>query len=427
MQMNDDSERELAALQAEVAQAEGLLRSITERLDEGKLMLAEARAGKSSAAVSSLELFEREQVRESVETRIALRKAKEKLDRRLSRTPANNSVSLHAVSAPTATIGKFATPPPKKTQLTMNAFLLVKSGDGKLRPLSGPKVIADSEDLTCQPCSKTFKSSEGLVEHQRHCAQFKMVSQGLSRDGRWLKKEIREDTAPRLAQSILDPPNIVDSEIESSVDGSPSDSSSANSDDESSEERLKAKGPQRGNDFRLTYRTPLKYRVILLAEGAIADLGEKKGALSLASDMTGIPYTNIQRWYKQKEEIRRRMLVTAGKKGQGFRAHVSYNISRGPRPAFGAAEQVVLAKFERARGKGMRVGPSLIKTWMRQSVRELYPSNPAASRFQSSTSWLRKFLKRHDLCERRATNKKEASVSERLLKVQKWHKRWQRI
>ena len=186
-----EMEGKRAALQAEVAQIEDLLKSITERLDEAKIMLAEARAGKGSVAVRSLVEYESDQVKESIETRIALRKAKEELDRFILETSPNDSSSLPVVSPPLL-MEKNRAPPIKKLQMTMNTFLLVISADGKLQPLGGPKVIADSANLTCQPCSKTFKSIEGLREHQRHCSQFRRISQGLSRDGRRSKKELKE-------------------------------------------------------------------------------------------------------------------------------------------------------------------------------------------------------------------------------------------
>jgi hypothetical protein len=157
---------------------------------------------------------------------------------------------------------------------------------------------------------------------------------------------------------------------------------------------------------------------------AVADLG-RQGAFSAVADTTRVPLANVCRWYHQREMLRMQALADRGSKGRSNRANISYSLHRGPKAKFELAEQVVIAKLERARDHGVRVGPTLVRTWMRRAVRERY-GNLAADAFKASNTWLQGFLGRHDLRQRRATNNKDVSVEERLPKVQRWHKRFQR-
>lgn len=423
-------EAKRAKLEEDMSIAERDLINVQRRLTSCKELITDVKLGKVDGyTLSSLESLQKGLLIEELDARTSVRDTKHALER----------IIPEPVVLQTAWTSPAKDDPPsssvKPKQLTLGNFFTVRTRTGTVLPLSGPKVIASDGTEACSACSKELKSIEGLREHQRWCAGYQELANATAQNARELKvasakfkandamMSFKEDAEDNVDESLCE----VDDDANSNDDESDATCGRAGDVTGNASGLGKKKGGQRGSDFRLSYNTELKYRVVLLVLAAMEDLSSKKGALTLVAEKTGIPYTNVHRWYGQRGALRKRMLSTRGKQGRGHRALASFNIvSRGPKPLFQAAEQVVLGKFDKSRTLGHRVGPQLIKTWMCKAVRELYPLNLAAVNFKASSTWLQRFLRRHSLCERRATNKKEVSVQERLIKVQRWHKRWQR-
>jgi DDE superfamily endonuclease/Tc5 transposase DNA-binding domain len=440
---------------AAVKAAEGILEGIEARLKSCKEMVNQAKSGSSSASasLSACEHLQQRLLLDQCDAMVALEKARKNLASLMMETGISESTSQADLGKKQ---GRSSEAVAGKRQRTLAGFVLVKSADGRLRELGGPKLVTEDSDLRCGApgcASEPFKSLQGLIEHQRWCGFHKsqLVSQQSIRELLDVKRSRVESVVVHRAANILSTGGVVDLSsdnilsmdrvvdlssdnilsmdrvVDLSSDGNVEDVPNVEKDDRNKERANKVKGPQRGSDIRITYSTALKYRVARLVVAAASDLGKVKGACTLVADKTGISDRNVNRWYKCANLLYRKVLARKGKKGRGYRGMVTYNLTkRGPKPRFSAAEAVVLSKFERARENGVRVGPSLVKIWMQRALRELHPSDPSARAFKASSSWLQKFLARYNLVERRATNKKELSVTERLPKVQKWHKRWQR-
>jgi hypothetical protein len=320
-------------------------------------------------------------------------------------------------------------------QRTLAGFVLVKGMDGRLRILGGEKTIAATLD-TCTGCDKQFKNIFGLREHKRHCVELKKAELKLSTLGEL--KEVRADLTPAVADLgvLVTAAALNSAEVEAPpLAGATETGGKANevivlddgdADPGSTAAKTKKKGARRGEDFRLTYSTKVKYRVAMLAEAAKNEASRKKGVYTVVADITGLPVSNIARWHKQRDLLRLKVIAAKGKKGRGNKGCISFSLGRGSPAHFPLAEQIVLARIERARGQGVRVGPTLVRSWMRRAVQDHYAGDLRAASFKVSRSWLYNFLNRHDLRPRRSTNKKDISVEDRLPKVRKWHKRFQR-
>jgi len=422
----------LAALKA----AEGVRDGLKSRLRSCKEMVNDAKAGNGLASLEALEQLQQKLLMSECDALVAVKERQADLARLAGEATGNQEHQPNAAAGHEAkrTLAPTHVASQPKRQMTMAGFVFVKSANGKLRELLGPKIVAENLDLTCSApgCdSAPFKSRQGWVEHQRWCTFFKSesVSQQNIREILAAKRSAVEASVVRLGPGLLQPNDPIDLSGERSDDevskAAGATSHAGNSTAPSS--KAKVKGGQRGSDVRVTYHLSLKYRVARLVVAAASDLGKVKGACTFVADKTGIPVANVFRWYKNVDALHREVVARKGKKGRGYRGMVTYNLRKGGQTARdSAAETVVLAKFEKARENGVRVGPSLVKVWMLRTLRELYPSDTRARTFKASSSWLHKFLARHNLVERRATNKKELSVAERLPKVQKWHKRWQR-
>ena len=64
----------------------------------------------------------------------------------------------------------------------------------------------------------------------------------------------------------------------------------------------------------------------------------------------------------------------------------------------------------------------MLKTWMCAAVRQQYATDVRTSSFKASPGWVNDFKARHSIVTRRRTNKKVASVAERLPKIKSFHK-----
>lgn len=415
----------VVSLQHRVEEQQALLDGLVEQLKELQAMINNAKSGNGTTSIAAVESLQQSLLKEELERRVALAKARKRLAGAVAlsasvQTPSTSVATLPATTS-ASTSSSSSMLPPQKKQMTLSGFVLIKSADGRFRELSGPKVITGIEDLTCNPggCGKVFKNILGLKEHRRYCGLYKssFVASQAKGEVQELKRERIGLMVEREAPHRF-PPTAAPDHEESSNDESDVSEAAANG---------QVRGPQRGADVRLRYTNQFKFRVARLVEGAIKDIGAE-GAQTLVADKSGLPLSNVSRWYRDRDNLRRLVLTAQGKRGRGNKGFIAFadSSARGPQPRFQAAEAVVLAKFERARENGVRVGPTLIKLWMKAAVRQVHPNQTAAQSFMASSTWLQKFLRRHDLVERRATNKKELSVLDRLLKVQKWHKRLQR-
>jgi hypothetical protein len=151
--------------------------------------------------------------------------------------------------------------------------------------------------------------------------------------------------------------------------------------------------------------------------------GKHKGGSRAAADEFNINPSSVSAWMKNETEIRREAAAGRGKKGRGYRGTVRFRKRKDERTPFPLAEDVVVNKFHEARGRGARVGPTIVKTWMKAAVMQHYPS----ATFKATAGWFANFKRRNNLVTRCVTNKKKVSVAQRLPQIKRFHKRWQRV
>jgi hypothetical protein len=389
--------------------SEELLQARLEQINDEKRGLArminDAKDGKSSTALSSLQRIEDKLLIDELNIQTQLAKFSAKRARVISSDGvlATSAVLNSNGKSNSSSIGN------GPLQLTLSRFFSARSRDGHVYKLKGPEVIASNSDLCCRACEKCFKSVEGLREHQRHCA--KILQQQITSSASVAIKEVtQERTKIFLSQPRTLSVNDEESDDDSDATTTPQD--------------LVVVERRRGQSFRLRYTKRMKYRVALLVDALLKEGVESAEAKVV--ELTGLPATNVHNWHKALKNLERELYMMRGTKGRGHAAMIRWNTAKrgGKGAMFAAAEEVIFGKYESARAKGIRVGPTLLKTWMLRAVRALYTST-RASLFTASSGWLQRFLIRFDLRPRRATNRKEKSVMDRLPKVQRWHKRWQ--
>lgn len=134
---SDDDEHEAAL--AKMKQAEAVLAGIQRRLKACKEMVNLAKAGKSDASLSSIEQFQQKLLMEDCEARVILDEVRHTLaELKETRTAEESPLSSRLASSSgseqqTACSVADSAVPRVKRQMTMANFLLVTSGDGKLR------------------------------------------------------------------------------------------------------------------------------------------------------------------------------------------------------------------------------------------------------------------------------------------------------
>jgi DDE superfamily endonuclease len=190
----------------------------------------------------------------------------------------------------------------------------------------------------------------------------------------------------------------------------------------------------RGADVRKVYAYPFKMRVIELAENLHIRIGarsgkekQRNGSITLAAEMAGISQALVSKWLSTKAKIESDYRKAAGSKGAGHLGRIIFRAPRGPKPAFVEAECIVLQRLEQARVKRLSVNARTLKLWMMDAVHKIAGKNPMFNNkpFNATQCWLSRFTSRHDLVVRRATNKKDVSIEERLPAIQLFHKKLQ--
>jgi len=124
--------------------------------------------------------------------------------------------------------------------------------------------------------------------------------------------------------------------------------------------------------------------------------------------------------------------LSKGKRGRGYVGRVRFSTSKIVRGKFWEAENLLLAKVEQARERGLTVGFSACRVWMKNCMETAYAEQSQTFRlsrridqFKATRNWFSRFLSRNGYVHRRPTNKKATSVGEKLPKIQRWHRRYQ--
>lgn len=402
---------QIETIDKEIAEANEALTRVMEELKACKAMLDRAKRGEldlqTVVRLQDRKADDELNIRTTIGRLESLRQKYFQEATSLSSLDIRSGQPRSSFASSKATIGAART---QSRQLTLRNFVFRITNEKEIRSIDAPE-FATGLSLECEGCRKTFKSREGHNEHRRHCGEFKQITEQRLRDVAELKRQKRSDDAAHQRATQLH-----SDQVEGAIDLDESE----NSDAETQRSPVKEKG-RRGQEFRKSYTLQTKLRVVNLCEGLEADGLDAPNRR--VADLTNIAESNIAKWRKKRYELRKQLFNSSGGKGRGNVTTLAWRLSRGPKPKFAAAEQIVFERFLSARSNGIRVGPTLITTWMRKAVTELYPS-VLSSCFRASGGWRQRFVARYGLTCRRATNRKEMSLQERLPKVQRWHKRW---
>lgn len=160
----------------EVDDLEKRLKEIVKQLKAVQTRINKRKNEPEGTPLSALEEFRKDLIRRQVEIMVSLDKA--------SAIQSSNVPSSLGHSTPPLSWeqeqGSLPLLVPKRlNQTTLVGFIKIMK-DGKIRDIDGPKVVSDGTQLVCKPCGKSFKSREGLIEHQNHCLVFKEQRLALS-------------------------------------------------------------------------------------------------------------------------------------------------------------------------------------------------------------------------------------------------------
>lgn len=300
--------------------------------------------------------------------------------------------------------------------LTRYGFKRIDRNTGEaLPPYAGKVLLMRNAPRTvdCSFCKRCFSNQGALASHIPHChtrniTQTLALNEGsratLKTSGRSVPKE------PNWAQMYTE----ADRRREETV-----------------QKEAAARVPKKrgGASVRKRYRSSFKLHCIRILDSVVRQIGKARGAQAIAAQLCGIHESMICRWARDKAKWQRLELKAAGSKGAGNVGRVLLSSSSGPKPYFEAAEKIVLAKVDQTRFRRCPVTARMMKRWMKTAVEEIEKASGSASPFKkqfvASNSWLAGFTRRHGLAIRRATNKKEVSIQERLPAIQNFHSKLQ--
>jgi hypothetical protein len=309
-----------------------------------------------------------------------------------------NDVEQTRLPAPLSTAT--TTPITRISSLGAFGFTIRDKNTGQAVKLSDQPVLLATVLPHCKGCLKTFKTPEGLVGHAPYCPKEKARTTALYRE---VHERNTKDDIEMMRESL--------------------EAASETEDEATDREDAPQKHGRRGSDFRKRYHPLFKLRVVKIAQ-SLKQTG-CAAPLRVAAEITNLAEANICRWMKERDKHERDALICAGKKGRGFSGRLIFCSPRGRQTKYEAAENALMIKFDKARKEGKRVGFNIMRTWMLRLVAELYADQPLLRNgFKGSHSWFQGLVSRQGLTFRRATNKKQLSVEERLPKVQRWHNRW---
>jgi hypothetical protein len=283
------------------------------------------------------------------------------------------------------------------SSLTSYGFTRVK--DNKILP-DFPVVVPifATGAVVCNNCNKRFGNEGGLAMHVKGCLRNKADLV--------FKQELR---SPTPASELFD---HRDSRLAAS--------------EPVEQPKEKEDGRKKGGaPVRKRYTASFKLRMLRLVDDVKMRFGAKRGSQATVADISGIAPSMITRWKQQEQKLQRFQRRSAGRKGAGNVGRVLFADSRGPKAEYAYAEDVVLIKLEQARVKRVPVTSRIIKCWMKAAVDEFEKNASPGSGFRrpfvASNHWLVRFAERHQLVVRRATNKKELSIDDRLPLIQAFH------
>jgi hypothetical protein len=265
-------------------------------------------------------------------------------------------------------------------------------------------IFGTSKSLQCGICEKYLGNSGALAAHQEACKR-------------------RKITAPPAAsaQSKPTPINELFAHRDARLQVAEEDPVKVVKPDQ------RRKG---GARFRKRYRASFKMKVVEITKRIAVQYKLSRGGQAITAEFAGIDASLVSRWTQGYHKLTRFLKRTAGSKGAGNVGRVLFAESRGRKAQYPAAEAIVMVRVDQARQKRMPVTARSLKSWMKAAVKTVEDSKAlpddgglAALRrpFSASNHWLVRFAERNSLVVRRATNKKETSIAERLPKVQQFH------
>ena len=282
-------------------------------------------------------------------------------------------------------------------------FLRTTNGQAVESISQNVPIFGTPKSLRCIGCDKYFGNPGALAAHELAC-KLRLISTPTSATSSSNPSSISELFAQRDArlQVVQDEPDVI------RVDG-------------------RKKG---GASIRKRYRASFKLKVVEMCDLITLQYRPKRGSQTIVSEMAGIDSSLVSRWTSSRESLKRFVKRTAGSKGAGNVGRVLFADSRGPKPLHPAAESMVMVKVDQARQKRMPVTARSLKSWMKSAVKsveaQIAPDESKLRRpFVASNHWLVRFAERHSLVVRRATNKKETSIAERLPLIQQFHSKLQ--
>jgi hypothetical protein len=388
---------------------------LAEEIEQLKTLVQRARRGEPGTAPLSvleklLEKKSEEQISLMVQQQHSTRMAKETWTVATSSSSVSSSSATHRTLPPSMPAARASLQP------SLARFGVTKrSAQGVVTPVDdGTALQAAPGSVSCKYCRKSFVNVGGRMSHEMYCKEAPPVQAATAR-GQEVKRAREEDIVTTLTTTLAPAAAAA-----AAAGGDDSDKSSTNT------VRPVPKDGRRGAAHRKRYHVGFKVAVLDFVNAYEKGMiGERKGGSRAASDEFNIGESIVSRWRRDEADLRQAALEGKGKKGRGYRGMLRFNVGRNQGQAnYPLAEAAVVAKYEKARGRGVRVGPNIIKVWMKQAVKTHYP---AVQTFSASNGWLAKFKRRHGLVSRCATNKKNVSVAERLPKIQHFHKRLLRI
>jgi hypothetical protein len=404
MELDEDEDLNLA-LESNIQQYDSLI----ERIEGLKAELSKSRKGlKGSIPVNVIE----GRLSAAVEEKLTLEIRKTLLEKQIAKAALVPSLVPQAV---THVQGAAAAKVVVGRQTGLGAYGFSKTYRATGLTVQAKSVTHDDGDLFCRGFGKplckqksAFKNNNGLISHEEHCKE---------------ACALRRELAARVYQALQTQPKpaILAQRV--------------NSDEESDTDREANQAPQaslgrRGQLRRNRYSYTFKLRVLSVLDYCLKM--KMVASQRHVADLFNLSESTISSWHKERDHIAAEAALARGKRGRGYTGRVLFSSSKKGLGVLWEAEALLASKIDKARDRGLTVGFSISRIWMRKCIDDAYANLSSLARqtggidtFRCSRNWFSRFLARHGYKHRRPTNKKAASVEDKLPKIRLWHRRLQ--